>query len=102
MMNNKALSMIGLAAKAGRLSSGETAVENAIKSYNAYLVIVAEDASDNTKKKFEDMCNYRDIRIIHFSTKEELGKVLGKEYRATIAVTDENFAKGIEEKIFDN
>ena len=100
-MNNKALSMIGLAAKAGRLSSGETAVENAIKSYNAQLVIVAEDASDNTKKKFEDMCNFRDISIIQFSTKEELGKVLGKEYRASIAIIDENFAKGIKEKIFD-
>ena len=101
-MNSKALSMIGLAAKAGRVSSGETAVENAIKAYNAYLVIVACDASDNTKKKFDDMCKFRDIQIVHFASKEELGKVLGKEYRASIAITDENFAKGIKEKIFDN
>ena len=91
--------MIGLSAKAGKASSGEFAVEKAVKSGSAYLVIVAEDASDNTRKKFGDMCKYYETPIMFFGTKEELGKVLGKEYRASLAILDENFAKGIEEKI---
>ena len=37
--------------------------------------------------------------IIFYSTKEELGHALGKEYRASLAILDENFAKGIIDKI---
>lgn len=99
LMRNKALSLIGLASRARKVSSGEFSVEKAIKSYNAFLVIVAEDASDNTKKKFSDMCSYYETPIIFYSSKDELGHSIGKEYRASLAILDENFATGIMEKI---
>ncbi len=98
-MRNKALSLIGLASRARKVSSGEFPVEKAIKSYNAFLVIIAEDASDNTKKKFSDMCSYYETPIIFYSSKDELGHSIGKEYRASLAILDENFAAGIMEKI---
>ena len=41
---NKVHSMIGLATKAGKVVSGEFAVEKAIKDGKAFLVIIAEDA----------------------------------------------------------
>ena len=50
MKQNKTLSMLGLARRAGKVVSGEFSVEKAVKSGKAYLVIVAEDASDNTIK----------------------------------------------------
>ena len=56
--NSKVLSMLGLAAKAGKVASGEFSTEKEVKSGNACLVIVAEDASDNTKKMFRNMCKY--------------------------------------------
>ena len=99
LMRNKALSLIGLASRARKVSSGEFSVEKAIKSYNAFLVIIAEDASDNTKKKFSDMCSYYETPIIFYSSKDELGHCIGKEYRASLAILDENFAAGIMEKI---
>ena len=37
--------MLGLAMKAGKVSSGEFATEQAVKSGSAYLVILAETAS---------------------------------------------------------
>ena len=49
------LSMLGLAAKAGNLVSGEFSVEKAVKEHKAFLVIVAGDASDNTKKNFRNI-----------------------------------------------
>ena len=55
--NSKVLSMLGLAAKAGKVASGEFSTEKEVKSGNACLVIVAEDASDNTKKMFRNMCS---------------------------------------------
>ena len=99
LMRNKALSLIGLASRARKVSSGEFSVEKALKSYNAFLVIIAEDASDNTKKKFSDMCSYYETPIIFYSSKDELGHSIGKEYRASLAILDENFAAGIMEKI---
>ena len=55
MQNNRILSGLGLAQKAGCIASGEFAVEKAVKGGLACVVIVAEDASDNTKKKMRNM-----------------------------------------------
>lgn len=95
MRRNKILSLAGLAAKAGRITSGEFSVEKAVKTGKGHLVILAEDASANTKKKFSDMCSYYQVPILFMQTKEELGKAIGKEFRASIAVLDAGFAKAM-------
>ena len=58
MRQDKALSLIGLATKAGKTVSGEFMTEREAKARRAYLVIVAGDASENTKKNFRNMCEY--------------------------------------------
>ena len=95
----RVLSQLGIAMKAGKLVSGEFMVEKAIKEDKASLVLVTEDASDNTKKHFTDMCNYRNIPILFFGMKEQIGTCIGKQMRASIAITDPGFAKGIIEKV---
>ena len=57
LTGNKVLSLIGLATKAGKTASGEFLTEREVKSGKAALVIVAGDASENTKKKFRNMCD---------------------------------------------
>ena len=52
LRQNKVLSLLGLAIRGHNLVSGEFQTENAVKSGHAMLVIVAEDASANTKKFF--------------------------------------------------
>ena len=95
MKNDKILSMLGLAAKGGNLVSGEFQTDKAIKEGKAHLVIVATDASDNTKKDFSDACTFYRVPYRERGTKEDLGRSIGKEYRAMVAVTDEGFAKAI-------
>ena len=97
-MNNR-LSLLGLAARAGKVVSGEFAVEKSVKSGKTFLVLVAEDASANTKKNFCDMCTYYKVPLYYVGTKEELGKAIGKEYRASLAVTDRNFADAMRKKL---
>ena len=46
---------MGLATKAGKIASGEFAAESG-ESGKAHLVIVSEEASDNTRKMFQNMC----------------------------------------------
>lgn len=95
MNPNRIFSMIGLAMKAGYVQSGEFCTEKAVKSGNASLVIVSAEASENTKKKFSNMCSYYGVPIYFFGTKEEMGHYIGKEMRASIAITDEGFSKSI-------
>jgi len=92
---NKVLSLIGLATKAGKTVSGEFSTEKSVKTGKGFLVLVAEDASENTKKKFRNMCAYYEVPIYFLSDKEGLGKSMGKEFRASLAIQDENFAKAI-------
>lgn len=96
--NKKLLSMFGLAERAGRIASGEFQTETAVKSGMAFLVIVAEDASENTKKLFHDKCSYYQVPIISYGTKEELGHSIGKEFRASLAILDKGFAEAIMNK----
>ncbi len=95
MMQNKLLSYLGLAARGRNVVSGEFATGKAVKTGAAYLVIVATDASDRTKKEFEDMCLFYEVPVYLVSTKEELGHAIGKEERASLAVTDEGLTKAI-------
>lgn len=99
---NKVYSTLGLCMKAGLLASGEFMVEKTIKDETAKLVIIACDASDNTKKKFGNMCEYRNIELIEFGDKQALGKALGKEVRASLSILDSSFAKNIKSKIGEN
>ncbi|MBS6195236.1 MAG: ribosomal L7Ae/L30e/S12e/Gadd45 family protein [Clostridiales bacterium] len=92
---NKVISLIGLSMKAGKIASGEFATEKSVKTGKAYLVITAEEASDNTKKKFRNMCEYYQVPYYEFGQKTELGRAIGKEFRASLAVTDENLAKAL-------
>ncbi len=94
-MNNRVYGMIGLATKARKIVSGEFSTEKAVKEQKACLVIVASDSSDNTKKLFSDKCAYYDVPYRIFGTKSELGMAMGKEFRASVAVTDPNFATQI-------
>lgn len=96
---DKIISMIGLAEKAGKVASGEFMTEKSIKEGKASLVIVAKDASDNTKKMFLNMCTFRQIPCYLYGTKDTLGHGIGKEIRASLAILDESFRKAIEKKL---
>lgn len=94
-MKDKILSLLGLAARGRNLVSGEFFTEKAVKERKAALVIVSSEASDNTKKMFTDMCAFYQTPIYFYSTKEELGNAVGKEMRASVAITDKGLADGI-------
>lgn len=94
-MNNRFLSMLGLCQKAGRLKSGEFSTEAAVKGGEAWLVILAGDASDNSKKKFKDMCSFYEVTCMEYGTKEVLAGAIGKGERSSLAVCDEGFCKSL-------
>lgn len=98
-MNRKVLSLLSLCQRSGNLSSGEGTVEQKIQKKNAFLVIIAEDASDNTKKKFTDKCRFYNIPIVITSTKDELSSAIGKYNRSSFAICSQSFAQAIEKEL---
>jgi ribosomal protein L7Ae-like RNA K-turn-binding protein len=95
MKNKPFFSYLGLAMRAGKLATGEDIVLDAVRSGKAKLVILAEDASANTRKKVQDKCGYYQVPIIEQGSRGELGSSIGKAERVMIAVTDAGFAKMI-------
>ena len=47
------------------------------------------------------MCSYYGVPICFFADKEQLGRVIGREFRASLAVTDENLAKAVMKQLDD-
>ncbi len=101
MSEEKLISLLGLAQKAGKIASGELAVEKAIKSGKAKLILIALDSSNNTKKNYHDMATYYGISCYERLSKEILGNCIGKIHRAALAVVDEGFSKAIIKTLLD-
>lgn len=96
---DKVYGMLGLAAKAGKVASGEFSTDKMVSCGRAYLVLVAEDASDNTKKKFRNTCAHYKVPFYLFSDKETLGHVIGREMRTSLAIIEEGFARAVERQL---
>jgi ribosomal protein L7Ae-like RNA K-turn-binding protein len=92
-MKHKFLSQLGLSMRAGKLVTGDESVFKAIRSGEAKLVILAEDASANTRKKFQDKCQFYGVPLMEMGTKAELGSSIGKEMRVILGVLDKGFAQ---------
>ena len=99
---DKVLSMLGLAARSRNVVSGGFATEQAVKSNKAGLVIIAEDASGNTRKKYSNMCDFYEVPCAFHGTKAVLGHSMGKDERSVLAVTDEGFADSIRKHLGDS
>lgn len=77
------------------LVSGEFQTVEAVKMGTAMLVIVAEDASENTKKLFRDKCAYYEVPMYEYGTKETLGRAIGKNMRSSLGVSEGGLAAAI-------
>lgn len=97
MTNAKALSMLGIARRAGKLSLHEQANLSAIRAGRARLLILAVDAGAATAKKYLDKCNYYQVPLVRGVTRNDLGLALGTPPRSAVAVLDEGFAVKIAE-----
>ncbi|MBQ4631440.1 MAG: ribosomal L7Ae/L30e/S12e/Gadd45 family protein [Clostridia bacterium] len=91
----KAMGLLGLAKRAGRVVSGESACKEAIRFGKSYLILLAGDVSVNTSKSITDSCKFYDVPYVVTGTKESLGAAIGNEFNAVVSVNDEGFANGI-------
>ena len=92
MTNNKIRSYLSLAMKAGKIKSGEFAVKKAFDGGNAYLVVVDSSASDATKKRWRDACDYKGVPFLEADAP---GTAIGRDNIMTLCVISADFARMI-------
>ena len=97
----KALSMIGLCKKAGRLVSGVPIVVDAIRDNKVCLVVYAAKAAENSVKRITDKARSYDVTAAGIDVSpEELGHSIGKVGSvAAVGITDKGFADAIKKII---
>ena len=98
-MNDPALSLLGFAAKAGKLSFGTHATELAIDTEKARLILVANDISEKSIKELKFKADKKRIPVIKLENtdKTTLSGRLGKNC-GIVAVNDEGFASAVLKK----
>lgn len=95
-MNNKILTLLGFAAKAGRLSYGMDMSVEAIKTKKSFLAVAAFDVSEKSKKEIAFHTNNKKVPFIILTDAdiETLSKAVGKKC-GIISVNDRAFAEAI-------
>lgn len=100
MVNNqKILGMLGLATKAGKIVAGTEATKEALAKQKVKLILIAQDASEKTKKNLTLEANKHAVQVYQIATIEEISQSIGKKNKAIVGVVDKHFAQAIEKNI---
>ncbi len=94
----KAMNLIGLAMRAGKLVTGEELTIADVRKNKAKIVFVANDASENTKKKIKDKSSYYEVPCFELFSEAEITQMIGRP-RKVFGILDKGFAKKTKELI---
>ena len=86
MDEGRALSVLGLAARAGQVVSGDSLCEKEIRAGRAGLALLDAGVSENTRGKYTALCAARAITLREISA-DALGKAIGKTNRMVVVVS---------------
>lgn len=88
-MNN----LIGLATRARKTILGTDMTINGVRKQTVKLVILATDASDNTKKLVFDKCKTYHVEVVSQLPSAQLSQAVGKSNIMVVGIADEGFSK---------
>lgn len=83
--------LLGLAARARKISSGDIAFKH-LRSNEAKLLILADDIGNNSKKKLLNKCEYYHVPFVYMAA-DAMNRAIGSSNRKFIVILDEGFAQ---------
>ncbi|NLJ57385.1 MAG: 50S ribosomal protein L7ae [Tissierellia bacterium] len=89
---NKIYSILGIGRKGGNITVGFDATVSDVEKNKSFLVLIASDASEKTKKNIKYICNKYNCKYIEFGEKEIIGKSIGRKVVSVLSVSDKNIA----------
>ncbi|MEG0314722.1 MAG: ribosomal L7Ae/L30e/S12e/Gadd45 family protein [Erysipelotrichaceae bacterium] len=84
--------MLGLACRARKVVSGDTLFK-AILSNDVYLVIIAEDCGNNSRKKLVNKCDFYKVPYVFVEDSLKLNQAIGGYNVKAVGLKDEGFAR---------
>ncbi|MDR0896888.1 MAG: ribosomal L7Ae/L30e/S12e/Gadd45 family protein [Oscillospiraceae bacterium] len=90
-----ALALLGLAQRAGQVTSGDGLCEKEIRAGRAALALLDAGASENTREKYAALCGGRGIPLKILGA-DALGQAIGKGNRMIAVVKPGGLAKKME------
>lgn len=94
MPSNQISGLLGLARRARKLTTGTNQVMPRVRAHTTFLVVLASDCGDRTKKTVADKCRSFGIPLVTPLTQVELSRAIGQQ-RSVVAVDDAGFAQKI-------
>ena len=94
----KALNLIGLSQKAGKLVSGFEIVSIGVKARKVKLIILAHDTQADTTAKISKIGKQNNVPVITEFNSSEISQAIGKK-RKVLGITDAGFGKAMLQKI---
>ena len=96
---SKINSYMGFAKRSGNLIAGAETCIIYMKKKKVKLLLIAEDASENSKKKMISSANSFGVRYIVYGDSQELSKAVGSPGRTVFGILSSDFADTIEKEI---
>lgn len=89
---DRALGLLGMAARAGAIVPGTERVREAVRGGGVRLVLVATDASGNSREKLLPLLEARGVSHVIQYDRNELGAAVGRSPLSAVAVVEATFA----------
>lgn len=90
-----ALKVLGLAARAGAVAVGTERVRESVRAGRARLVLLAQDASPNTREKLVPLLSARHVPWLAVFDRDRLGEATGRPPAAAVAVEEPGLARRV-------
>lgn len=92
MIKRQVMQLLGLARRAGQLTTGESLVLKKIRQQQVHFVFIASDAGAATAKKVTDKCRFYRVPSCNLLSREEISQSIGQA-RSIVAIDQPGFAK---------
>lgn len=92
MNKDKALKILGLALRAGKLVHGDEAVEKALKRDKIACLVLAQDLSQASFDRYQRLCQIHQVPWVNQFNRMELSHAINKS-RSIIGITDRGLAE---------
>jgi ribosomal protein L7Ae-like RNA K-turn-binding protein len=90
---DRALGLLGMAARAGTAVTGTARVREAVRGGGLHLVVLATDASDNSREKLLPLLVARGVSHVIQYERSELGAAVGRGPLSAVGLADRALAE---------
>lgn len=91
----KVYNLIGIAQRAGKVSSGVPAAHTSLEKKRACVLLISEDIASNSRELLLKTCIKQNIPWVTLGSRYDIGDSIGKEYRVALTIDEAGIADAI-------